>query len=91
MTDKPYGCQEYDIKRLCRFDRRALDRKCDGCQRTTDRAYLESQGLWVIGVSHALPVIQAESSLFVGNAGRFVGDAWPVMAFRLIDGLSGTD
>lgn len=47
-----YGCQQYDTTRLCRFDRRALDRKCDGCPRTTDREYLESQGLWIEGISH---------------------------------------
>ena len=47
-----YGCRNYDINRLCRYDRRALDRKCDGCQRMTDRDYLESQGLWIIGISH---------------------------------------
>lgn len=52
IIDPPYGCQKYDINRLCRFDRRAIDRKCDGCQRTTDRAYLESMGLWIKGVSH---------------------------------------
>ena len=52
MKDKPYGCQQYDTTRLCRFDRRALDRKCDGCPRTTDRDYLESQGLWVPGVAY---------------------------------------
>ena len=40
-----YGCQSYDIARLCRFDRRALDRKCDGCPRTTDQDYLAAQGL----------------------------------------------
>lgn len=50
--DAPYGCQQYDATRLCRFDRRALDRKCDGCPRTTDREYLESQGLWVPGVAY---------------------------------------
>ena len=48
----PYGCQEYSADRLCRFDRRAIDRKCDGCQRTTDREYLAGRGLWVEGVSH---------------------------------------
>ena len=48
----PYGCQQYDAARLCRFDRRAIDRKCDGCPRVTDREYLESQGLWIEGVSH---------------------------------------
>lgn len=53
-----YGCQGYDIERLCRFDRRALDRMCDGCPRETDREYLASQGLWVIGVSHHLPVVK---------------------------------
>lgn len=47
-----YGCRNYDINRLCRYDRRALDRKCDGCQRMTDQDYLESQGLWIIGISH---------------------------------------
>lgn len=50
--DAPYGCQQYDVTRLCRFDRRALDRKCDGCERVTDRAYLESQGLWVPSVAY---------------------------------------
>ncbi|MGB4064235.1 MAG: hypothetical protein WBK19_10460 [Azonexus sp.] len=50
--DDPYECQQYDATRLCRFDRRALDRKCDGCPRTTDRDYLESQGLWVPGVAY---------------------------------------
>ena len=48
----PYGCQEYDINRLCRFDRRALDRRCDGCQRKTDSKYLAQQGLWIPGISH---------------------------------------
>ena len=48
----PYGCQHYAISRLCRFDRRAIDRKCDGCPRTTDQAYLTQAGLWVPGVSH---------------------------------------
>ena len=52
IIDPPYGCQAYDINRLCRFDRRAESRKCDGCKRITDRAYLESQGLWVPGISH---------------------------------------
>ena len=56
-----YGCRNYDINRLCRYDRRALDRKCDGCQRVTDRDYLESQGLWIIGISHQpLPRSEAE-------------------------------
>lgn len=50
--DTPYGCQEYSFDRLCRFDRRAIDRKCDGCPRTTDREYLAGQGLWIEGVSH---------------------------------------
>jgi hypothetical protein len=50
--DAPYGCQQYSADLLCRFDRRAIDRKCDGCKRVTDRAYLESMGLWVDGVSH---------------------------------------
>lgn len=48
----PYGCQKYAVERLCRFDRRAIDRKCDGCQRKTDREYLAGQGLWVEGISH---------------------------------------
>lgn len=48
----PYGCQKYDAERLCRFDRRAIDRKCDGCPRKTDREYLAGQGLWIEGVSH---------------------------------------
>lgn len=51
-----YGCPTYDINRPCRFDRRAIDRFCDGCPRTTDQAYLESNGLWVVGISHQLPV-----------------------------------
>jgi hypothetical protein len=51
-VDAPYGCQHYDAERLCRFDRRAISRKCDGCSRVTDRAYLETMGLWVNGVSH---------------------------------------
>lgn len=48
-----YGCQQYDPARLCRFDRRAIDSRCDGCQRTTDEAYLRSMGLWTAGMSHA--------------------------------------
>lgn len=48
--DAPYGCQKYDASRLCRFDRRAIDRKCDGCTRVTDKDYLESMGLWIEGV-----------------------------------------
>lgn len=51
-SDQRYGCQQYDPERLCRFDRRALDRMCDGCQRKTDSEYLAKQGLWVPGVSH---------------------------------------
>ena len=54
-----YDCQDYNIERLCRYDRRAIDRRCDGCQRNTDLAYLESQGLWIIGISHPLPVFKA--------------------------------
>ena len=49
----PYDCQQYSIARMCRFDRRAADRKCDGCPRTTDKAYLVRHGLWVDGVSHS--------------------------------------
>lgn len=52
--DAPYGCQKYDATRLCRFDRRALDRKCDGCQRVTDMEYLESQGLWIEGIAYGV-------------------------------------
>jgi hypothetical protein len=52
LPGPPYGCQEYDPLRLCRFDRRALDRKCNGCARETDREYLLGQGLWIHGVSH---------------------------------------
>lgn len=54
MTQKPtpYGCQQSDPQRLCRYDRRAIDRKCDACPRTTDRAYLEATGLWIEGISH---------------------------------------
>lgn len=48
----PYGCQRYAVSRLCRYDHRAVDRKCDGCPRVTDRQYLESMGLWIQGVSH---------------------------------------
>jgi len=47
-----YGCQHFDIGRKCRFDKRAKDSRCNGCQRETDRAYLESQGLWIEGISH---------------------------------------
>lgn len=47
-----YGCQRYDIGRMCHYDRRAIDRRCDGCQRTTDVEFLKSMGLWVEGVSH---------------------------------------
>ena len=47
-----YGCQRFDAGRLCRFDRRAIDRRCDGCQRLTDRDYLAGQGLWIEGISH---------------------------------------
>lgn len=53
-SDAPYGCQAYDATRLCRFDRRAIDRKGDGCQRTTDRDYLKSMLLWIEGVSHGV-------------------------------------
>lgn len=50
--DAPYGCQQYSAQRLCRFDRRSLDRKCDGCERVTDEVELKRMGLWVAGVSH---------------------------------------
>lgn len=59
--DATYGCQKYDIDRLCRFDRRALDRRCDGCPRTTDKVELERMGLWVVGISHPLPVFHVGS------------------------------
>lgn len=52
VKEPKYGCHEYDLDRLCRFDRRALDSKCNGCQRETDREYLDAQGLWIEGVSH---------------------------------------
>ena len=51
-NDPPYGCQKYDPDRLCRFDRRALDRKCDGCLRKTDVEFLVLMSLWVPGISH---------------------------------------
>jgi hypothetical protein len=47
-----YACQQYNITRLCRFDRRAIDRACDGCLRMTDEEFLRSMGLWVVGISH---------------------------------------
>jgi hypothetical protein len=47
-----YGCQDYDINRLCRFDKRAIDSFCNGCNRITDKDYLESNGLWINGISH---------------------------------------
>ena len=47
-----YGCQDYDKDRLCRFDRRAVDQMCAGCQRKTDSDYLAKNGLWVPGISH---------------------------------------
>lgn len=49
---KLYDCQRYDPARLCRYDRRAIDRGCDGCKRNTDRIYLIEQCLWIAGVSH---------------------------------------
>lgn len=49
-----YGCQKYDAGRPCRYDRREIDRQCDGCRRFTDLAYLAAQGLWNPGVSHPL-------------------------------------
>lgn len=55
-----YACQQYTITRLCRYDRRGIDRRCDGCPRTTDQAFLESLGLWIVGISHNLPVFKAE-------------------------------
>lgn len=55
-----YACQLYDRARLCRYDRRAIDRRCDGCQRATDVYFLVNQGLWVEGVSHARDPQQGE-------------------------------
>ena len=52
MTPSDYGCKDYDINRMCRYDRRGIDKNFDGCQRKTDQAYLESNGLWVHGISH---------------------------------------
>ena len=52
VFDKKYWCQSFDVTRMCRFDRRAVDSKCDGCPRTTDKDYLISLNLWVEGVSH---------------------------------------
>ena len=49
--EPPYGCQQYG-ERLCRFDRRAQDRKCNGCTRVTDSVELKRMGLWVEGISH---------------------------------------
>ena len=40
-----YACQQYDPARLCRYDRREIDQRCTGCERTTDDAYLVSMGL----------------------------------------------
>jgi hypothetical protein len=51
-----YACKTYDVNRLCRFDRRAIDTNCAGCPRTTDAAYLQTNGLWVPGISHAVTV-----------------------------------
>lgn len=48
----PYGCQEFSVDHLCRYDRRAVDRKCEGCERVTDKVELQRMGLWVEGVSH---------------------------------------
>jgi len=47
-----YGCQDYDINRLCRFDRRAIDSMCKGCKRTTDKEYLVKNNLWINEISH---------------------------------------
>ena len=56
-----YACQQYTPPSPCRYDRRAIDRKCDGCQRETDAEYLQSQGLWVVGVSHTLSAEHVQS------------------------------
>lgn len=56
-----YGCQQYDPQRLCRYDRRAIDSRCDGCQRTTDKDYLVLMGTWVIGISHSYEVEEIET------------------------------
>ena len=52
MSVKTYGCQQYDITRKCSFDRRAIDNMCHGCNRITDKDYLDSMGLWIDGISH---------------------------------------
>jgi len=57
FNNPTYGCQNFPVWRLCRFDRRAADTGCTGCQRVTDSDYLIEHGLWAIGVSHAQPVI----------------------------------
>jgi hypothetical protein len=57
-----YGCPTYDINRLCRYDRRAIDKNCGGCPRTTDANYLQAQGLWVPGISHNLPGAETRGS-----------------------------
>lgn len=74
-TNNSYACQAFDINRLCCFDRRAIDRRCDGCKRKTDKVYLESQGLLVLGVSHN----EESSSLVVcvfDNPANFHREAW---------------
>lgn len=48
----PYGCQTSTLDRLCRFDKRAIDERCNGCTRVTDKKYLESMQLWIDGISH---------------------------------------
>ena len=52
MIDPPYGCQEYNPERLCRFDKRGIDTRCTGCTRVTDKAYLESMNLWIPGIAY---------------------------------------
>lgn len=56
FNNPPYGCQQFPISRLCRFDRRAIDSGCAGCQRVTDKDYLAEHGLWVPGVAFATSV-----------------------------------
>lgn len=51
FKNPPYGCQKFPVDRLFRFDRRAADTGCAGCQRVTDRDYLVEHGLWVAGVA----------------------------------------
>ena len=66
-----YGCQEYDITRLCRFDRRAIDQACNGCLRETDKEYLHMNGLWVEGVSHYGIVSEEIETITIGGTNDY--------------------